>query len=168
MIASDSDASLWPDHRPNVGVVLFDRRGLVFIGRRYATSGPWSWQFPQGGMDEGETPEQAGLRELHEETGVTADLVEPLAALPGWLVYDFPPEVLAQRTKNRWKGQKQRWFAYRFLGTDAAIDLRAVPPQEFDAFRWEALARVPGLIIPWKRAVYEQVAEAFAAFATPG
>ncbi|XBQ17418.1 MAG: RNA pyrophosphohydrolase [Oceanicaulis sp.] len=155
----------YPEHRPNVGVVLFNTQGLVWIGKRYASSGPWTWQFPQGGVDPGEDIETAALRELYEETGATEDLVEPLGAIEDWLVYDFPPDVLAQRKKNRWKGQKQRWFAYRFIGTDAAFDLRAVPPQEFETFRWERLERVPQLIIPWKRAVYEQVADAFAPFA---
>ena len=115
-------------------------------------------------MDAGETAEEAGLRELHEETGVTSDLIEPLGSIEDWLAYDFPPEVLAQRSRNRWRGQKQRWFAYRYLGTDADFDLEAVPPQEFSEFRWVSLETTPQLIIPWKRAVYERVAEAFAPF----
>ncbi len=157
-----SDA--YPHHRPNVGVVLFNAAGKVWLGKRYGADEPWCWQFPQGGMDEGETPEEAGLRELHEETGVTQDLIEPLGSIEDWLAYDFPPEVLAQRSRNRWRGQKQRWFAYRYLGTDADFDLEAVPPQEFSEFRWVALETTPQLIIPWKRDVYERVAEAFAPF----
>mgnify|MGYP001553094242 CR=1 FL=1 len=157
----------YPEHRPNVGVVLFNTAGLVWVGKRYATAGPYAWQFPQGGIDEGEDPEAAALRELYEETGVTADLAEKLGEIPGWLVYDFPPEVLGKRSRNRWKGQKQRWFAYRFLGTDTCFDLKAVPPQEFEAFRWAPLSETPALIIPWKRPVYEQVAEGFAALAAP-
>lgn len=152
----------FPDHRPNVGVVLFNTAGQVWIGKRYAQAGPYAWQFPQGGIDPGEDPAAAAVRELYEETGVTEDLVEPLGAIEDWLAYDFPPEVLRQRKRNRWKGQKQLWFAYRFLGADACFDLKAVPPQEFEAFRWETLSAVPALIIPWKRAVYAQVAEAFA------
>ena len=155
----------FPDHRPNVGAVLFNSAGTVWIGKRYATRGPYVWQFPQGGIDQGEDPAAAAVRELYEETGVTEDLVEPLGAIKEWLAYDFPPEVLRQRTKNRWKGQKQLWFAFRFLGTDACFDLKAVPPQEFQAFRWEALSAVPALIIPWKRAVYARVAEGFSEFA---
>ena len=157
-----SDA--YPEHRPNVGVVLFNAAGKVWLGKRYGADEPWCWQFPQGGMDEGETPEEAGLRELHEETGVTSDLIEPLGSIDDWLAYDFPPEVLAQRSRNRWRGQKQRWFAYRYLGTDADFDLEAVPPQEFSEFRWVSLETTPQLIIPWKRDVYERVAEAFAPF----
>lgn len=157
-----SDA--YPHHRPNVGVVLFNAEGKVWLGKRYGADEPWCWQFPQGGMDEGETPEEAVLRELHEETGVTKDLIEPLGSIEDWLAYDFPPEVLAQRSRNRWRGQKQRWFAYRYLGTDADFDLVAVPPQEFSEFRWVSLETTPQLIIPWKRDIYERVAEAFAPF----
>ncbi|KAA5803814.1 RNA pyrophosphohydrolase [Alkalicaulis satelles] len=152
----------YPEHRPNAGIVLFDRRGLVWLGKRYAHHGPWAWQFPQGGLDAGEDPETGALRELYEETGVTDDLVEKIGEIPGWLAYDFPPDILAQRRRNNWKGQKQRWFAYRFHGTDVAFDLKAVPPQEFETFRWAHLAEAPPLMIPWKRPVYEIVAKGFA------
>lgn len=166
MIADDPraprDLSLY---RPNAGIVLFNAQGLVWLGRRKGTQGPWVWQFPQGGMDSGENAETAALRELHEETGITPDKVDKLAEINGWLAYDFPPEVLARKRKN-WRGQKQRWFAYRFLGTDADFDLTAVPPQEFESFRWIALERAVELIIPWKRPVYEVVAEEFAGFAS--
>jgi len=98
-------------------------------------------------MDAGEDPAEAALRELYEETGVRADQVMMLGTIERWLSYDFPPEVLARRKKN-WKGQRQRWFALRFLGSDPDFDLTAVPPQEFETFRWEKLERVPDLIIP--------------------
>ncbi len=164
-MSADPVRDPFPDHRPNVGVVLFNAAGQVWIGKRYAQGGPYAWQFPQGGIDPGEDPAAAALRELYEETGVTEDLVEPLGGIADWLAYDFPPEVLSQRRRNRWKGQKQRWFAYRFLGADSCFDLKAVPPQEFEAFRWEALAAVPALVIPWKRPVYEAVAAQFAGHA---
>ncbi|TGY88825.1 RNA pyrophosphohydrolase [Marinicauda algicola] len=151
-------------YRPNAGIVLFDAGGLTWLGRRKDARGPWVWQWPQGGMDEGEDAESAALRELYEETGVTPAMVEKLGEIEGWLAYDFPPEVLRQKRKN-WRGQKQRWFAYRFLGSDADFDLTAVPPQEFESFRWAPLDAAPQLIIPWKRPVYEAVAAAFATFA---
>jgi putative (di)nucleoside polyphosphate hydrolase len=157
----------YPEHRPNAGMVLFDRRGLVWMGRRYAQGGPWVWQFPQGGLDPGEDARAGALRELYEETGITEDLAELIGEIPGWLAYDFPPDVLAQRRRNAWKGQKQRWFAYRYHGTDAAFDLQAVPPQEFESFRWVPLAETPALIIPWKRPVYEAVARGFAHLSRP-
>lgn len=153
-------------YRPNAGIVLFNREGLTWIGKRYQEKSDWVWQWPQGGMDEGEDPAEAALRELYEETGIRADKVDLLGTVEHWLAYDFPPEVLARRREN-WKGQRQRWFAYRFLGTDADFDLTAVPPQEFEEFRWERLERVPEIMIPWKRAVYEEVAKAFAPFARP-
>ncbi|GGG95288.1 RNA pyrophosphohydrolase [Glycocaulis albus] len=153
-------------YRPNAGIVLFNREGLTWIGRRYRETGQWVWQWPQGGMDAGEDPQAAAYRELYEETGIRSDQVELLGSIGNWLSYDFPPEVLALRKKN-WKGQRQRWFAFRFLGTDADFDLTAVPPQEFEAFRWETLERVPELIIPWKRAVYEDVVSAFSKFSRP-
>ena len=157
----------YPEHRPNVGLVLFNTAGKVWIGKRYATSGPYAWQFPQGGIDAGEDHEAAALRELYEETGITPDLVEKLGEIPGWLAYEFPSEVLGQRARNKWRGQKQRWFAYRFIGTDTCFDLKAVPPQEFEAFKWVKLEDTPALIIPWKRSVYEQVVAGFKAFSEP-
>ena len=161
MRAAGPDA--FPHHRPNAGVVLFAETGLCWIGKRSGAPGPWVWQWPQGGVDPGEDAQAAALRELYEETGATAEMVTPLGSIEDWLAYDFPPEV--RGGEDRWRGQKQRWFAYRFHGRDADFDLTAVPPQEFESFRWERLERVPELIIPWKREVYAAVAEAFAPFA---
>ncbi len=154
-------------YRPNVGAVLFDARGLVLVARRADlpreaadTSG---WQLPQGGIDPEEEPRAAVLRELAEEIGT--DRAEILAEHDAWLSYDFPPHVRLGGPKQRFRGQRQRWFALRFLGTDADIRLDAHAPAEFDAFRWVRLADVPGLAVPWKRPVYEAVAAAFARFA---
>lgn len=151
-------------YRPNAGIVLFNRAGLTWLGRRFAEKGPYVWQWPQGGMDAGEDPQAAALRELYEETGAHAEQVEYLGTITDWLAYDFPPDVLAQRRKN-WRGQRQRWFAYRYLGADADFDLKAVPPQEFERFEWVSLQDAVTRIIPWKRPVYAAVAEAFAPYA---
>jgi len=150
-------------YRPNVGVALFAATGGVLIGRRVGDSSNHIWQLPQGGIDDGESAEAAAARELEEETGVPSRLVEPLDSIAGWLTYDFPPELLARNRRGRnWLGQKQRWFAFRFLGADADVRLDAHKPPEFDAWRWESLARTPKLIIPWKRPVYDEVVRAFA------
>ena len=150
-------------HRPNVGVVLFNRDGQVWLGRRVGTPPPHNWQFPQGGVDEGEDLYPAALRELEEETGVTS--VELLAQTEGWIVYDFPAEVLRSKRARGWKGQKQVWFALRFTGEDTEIRLDAHNPPEFDAWRWGKLEEAPGLIVPFKRNAYEAVVRSFATVA---
>ncbi len=153
-----------PQYRPNVGVVLFNAQGLVWVGHREGEEGPYAWQFPQGGVDPGEDLEAAARRELHEETGVVS--VRPIGRTHSWLSYDFPPDVLANKKRARgFKGQKQIWFAFRFEGEDSEIDLFAHGEVEFDAWRWTSLSEVPDLIVPFKRAVYLEVVKTFAAFA---
>jgi putative (di)nucleoside polyphosphate hydrolase len=152
----------FPEHRPNVGVVLFNREGLVWQGHREGDPNPDFWQFPQGGVDPGEDLEAAARRELAEETGVAS--ISLLGRTDGWLTYDFPPGYTPDRKRN-WRGQKQAWFAFRFEGEEAEIRLDQHHSIEFDAWRWGPLASAPGLVIPFKRLVYEQVAIAFAEFA---
>ncbi len=159
-------------YRPCVGVTLINAQGLVFIGRRKAkgsydvTVEPYLWQMPQGGIDEGETPFEAALRELYEETNVSS--VEFIAEAPMWLHYDLPPEA-NKRWSGKYVGQTQRWFALRFLGDDGEIDIHApgggAHKPEFDLWRWEKLSALPDLIVPFKRQVYVDVVEAFAPFA---
>lgn len=153
-------------YRPNVGVVLFNRDGRVWLGRRSRTSGPHNWQFPQGGVDDGEELEAAARRELREETGVTS--VEPLGRTDDWILYDFPPEVLARPNTRGFAGQRQVWFAFRFTGEDCEVDLGAHPPAEFDSWRWVALADALDRVVPFKRATYQVVTESFRDFARRG
>lgn len=156
----------FPHHRASVGIALFNASGQVWLGRREATPPPWNWQLPQGGIDPDEDAQTAALRELEEETGIDRGRVRYLGEIEGWLAYDYPPDVREDPRfhKKRHLGQKQRWFALRFLGTDADIDLERHGEVEFDAWRWGDLKDIPDLIIPWKRDVYVQVAEAFARF----
>ncbi len=163
-----------PDgYRPCVGLALFNANGLVFIGRRankalreHVAPGH-EWQMPQGGIDKGETPREAALRELHEETNVRS--VALLAEAPGWLTYDLPRDIATESWKGKWRGQAQKWFAFRFEGADAEINVEEPGGHkpEFDAWRWDRLAATPGLIIPFKRVVYQQVASVFEPFSKP-
>jgi putative (di)nucleoside polyphosphate hydrolase len=139
----------------------------VFLGRRLKSPPPFQWQMPQGGVDHGETPVEAALRELEEEIGVVPRLVEVLEETADWLRYDFPPEILGRLGKrDRYRGQRQKWFALRFLGQDSDIHVATSHP-EFSAWRWGALEEAPGLVIPFKRAVYEDVVRRFQPYAQP-
>lgn len=154
------------DYRPCVGVCLFRPDGRVWLGRRYGETGPYSWQFPQGGLDKGESPEFGALRELWEETGVTIADLKPLGRIEEWLYYDFPSDVKLPKARN-YKGQRQLWFAYQFTGKDATIDLKSHGTQEFSEWKWAKLSKTPKTVIPFKRPVYEELTDRFAAFAKP-
>ena len=147
-------------YRPNVGIVVFNREGRVWLGRRAGAGGPHRWQFPQGGVDAGEDLEAAARRELWEETGIVS--VALLARTDGWIAYDFPPELLHSKRGRGWRGQKQAWFAFLFEGEDSEVDLAAHSPPEFDAWRWADLHETADLVVPFKRAAYLQVIAAFA------
>lgn len=154
-------------YRPNVGAMLFNPAGLVFVARRAdfpnAEGSPGGWQLPQGGIDDDEDPYSAVLRELAEEIGT--DRADIIGEHPDWLTYDLPPELLGKALHGRYRGQRQRWFALRFTGTDSDIRLDADPHPEFDAWRWARLADLPDLAVPFKREIYEILAVAFARFA---
>ena len=146
-----------PAYRRNVGLMLLNPQGLAWVGQRLDRTDD-AWQMPQGGIDAGETPEAAALRELEEEIGTAK--AEILCETQGWLTYDLPPDLAARFWKGRWRGQAQRWFALRFTGTDRDIDIATKHP-EFGAWRWIPRADLPRLIVPFKRPVYEAVVEIF-------
>ncbi len=147
-------------YRPAVGVMLVNREGKVFAGQRIDSSEP-AWQMPQGGIDEGEDPRQAALRELEEETGVTPDLVTVEAETPGWLTYDLPLEIIPRVWHGRYRGQKQRWFLMRFHGTDDQIRIDTAHP-EFSRWTWLEPSELVERIVPFKREVYARVLDEFA------
>ncbi|WP_170406014.1 RNA pyrophosphohydrolase [Ruegeria arenilitoris] len=146
-------------YRPCVGLMLMNDQGKIFVGQRNDRFED-AWQMPQGGVDEGEDPRTAALRELQEEIGVTPDLVEIVAETDGWLPYDLPHDIVPKIWKGRYRGQKQKWFLLRFLGTDDQIDIETDHP-EFTRWKWQDPDRLIAEIVPFKRAVYERVMEAF-------
>ena len=144
-------------YRPCVGIMLFNRNGHVFVGKRIDQSVE-GWQMPQGGIDKGETPKQAALRELQEEAGTDkADIIEEM---DDWVTYDLPEHLIGVAFHGKYRGQRQKWFAMRFTGQDGDIDLTAHEP-EFSAFQWVSLDVLPSLIVPFKRQTYKAVIAAF-------
>jgi len=152
------DISALP-YRPCVGVMLINPTGLIFAGQRIDTELP-AWQMPQGGIDDGEGPLDAAMRELWEETGVTADLVSVMSQTNDWLTYDLPHSIVPRIWKGRFKGQKQLWFLLQFLGEDADIQIETDHP-EFSEWRWIDADEMLDSIVPFKRDLYRQVIDAF-------
>ena len=146
-------------YRPCVGVVLVNADGKVFAGQRIDSQID-AWQMPQGGIDPGEAPREAALRELWEETGVTPDMVSVEAETPDWLTYDLPVELVPRLWKGRFRGQKQLWYLMRFQGSDDQIDIDTAHP-EFSRWIWIAPSDLVDRIVPFKRDVYDQVISAF-------
>mgnify|MGYP001275687806 CR=1 FL=1 len=155
-------------YRPCVGVMVLNRGGLVWAGRRIAQADSemagtdYLWQMPQGGIDKGEDPAEAARRELYEETGIRT--VSLLAEAPRWINYDLPEHLLGIAFKGRFRGQTQKWFAFRFEGQESEIAVNPPPgghEAEFDTWAWKPMAKLPELIVPFKRKVYEEVVAAF-------
>lgn len=147
-------------YRPCAGVMLMNRDGQVFVGQRLDSTIE-AWQMPQGGIDEGEDAHAAAVRELWEETGVHAHHVELIAAAPEELQYDLPDELVGKVWKGKWRGQRQRWFLFRFLGEDADVQIETAHP-EFRAWRWIDPAELPEVIVPFKRDLYVALLDVFA------
>ncbi len=156
-------------YRPNVGAVLFNSAGEIFVARRAdlpnAEGAAGGWQLPQGGIDRNEDPRAAVLRELEEEIGTGNATI--IGEHPDWLTYDLPPELLGKSLGGRYRGQRQRWFALRFNGRDADVRLDLDPHPEFDAWRWAPLADLPGMAVGFKRPIYDVLARSFQRFAVP-
>lgn len=150
-------------YRRNVGVMLVNAKGHAFVGQRIdAPADQAAWQMPQGGIDDGETPRDAALRELEEETGVIRDLVSIEAETEGWISYDLPHDIVPRIWKGRYRGQEQKWFLLRFHGTDDQVRIDADDHQEFSEWRWLPADALVDNIVPFKREVYASVVAAFA------
>lgn len=150
-------------YRQGVGIMLLNAQGQVFVAKRLDTMVE-AWQMPQGGIDEGELPRAAALRELTEETGVPAQHVTILAESAEWLTYDLPDDLVPVIWKGRYRGQKQKWFALKLDGPDALINITADAHPEFSEWKWIAMAQLPEVIVPFKRELYATLVEEFRHF----
>ncbi|WP_114950778.1 RNA pyrophosphohydrolase [Sphingosinicella terrae] len=146
-------------YRPGVGLMLLNRKRKVWVGQRLDSTLE-AWQMPQGGLDPGEEPLEGALRELEEETGIRADLVEIVARAKESLTYDLPQDLIGKIWSKPWRGQRQVWFLARFLGEDADVDI-ATPEPEFRAWKWADPIELPALIVPFKKKLYEDIVAAF-------
>ena len=148
------------EYRLGVGIMLVNEHNQVFVGKRLdqSTLGPDAWQMPQGGIDDGEEPLVAAMRELQEEVGTNKALV--LAEYPGWLTYDLPQELIGQLWQGRYRGQKQKWFLMRLQGGDDLINITTAHP-EFSDWKWEDINKIEATIVPFKRELYRKIVDEF-------
>lgn len=156
-MASDAHDAL--PYRLNVGIMLINHDCLVFVGQRRDNHSD-AWQMPQGGIDDGENPKEAALRELHEETGIPANLVQVLEVSENWISYDLPKDLISQLWGGRFRGQKQKWYLMRFLGSDAEVNIQTETP-EFSAWKWIPPDALVENIVPFKKSVYQKVLSEF-------
>lgn len=150
-------------YRPCAGFMLANMSGKVFVAQRIDSKNLGAWQMPQGGIDPGENHEEAALRELREETGVGAHLVDVIGRMPYPVRYDLPDELIGKLWGGKFRGQEQHWFLGRFKGSDEDIDLEAHNPPEFDCWKWVEPDELPALIVPFKRDVYRTLVKEFRA-----
>ena len=156
-MASDAHDAL--PYRLNVDIMLINHDGLVFVGQRRDNHSD-AWQMPQGGIDDGENPKEAALRELHEETGIPTNLVQVLEVSENWISYDLPKDLISQLWGGRFRGQKQKWYLMRFLGSDAEVNIQTETP-EFSAWKWIPPDALVENIVPFKKSVYQKVLSEF-------
>lgn len=147
-------------YRPCVGVMLANRDGLVFVGRRIDSKEGDAWQMPQGGIDPGEDPEETAIRELGEETGIEPEHIEIIARAASTYRYDLPEHLAGKLWKGRYRGQEQWWFLARFTGSDKDVNIATAHP-EFNAWQWLEADRLVDLIVPFKRDIYRTVVAEF-------
>jgi putative (di)nucleoside polyphosphate hydrolase len=145
-------------YRPGVGIMLLSAEGSVFVAQRIDMPSD-AWQMPQGGIDKGETPIEAAWREMKEEVGT--DRAELLAESHDWYTYDLPRDLATRLWRGRFRGQRQKWFVFRFTGTDRDIDITSHDHPEFSTWRWVSMADLPALIVPFKRPLYQQLVGEF-------
>jgi putative (di)nucleoside polyphosphate hydrolase len=144
-------------YRNGVGIMMLNAENRVFVAKRIDTLAE-AWQMPQGGMDDGETPEQSAMRELYEETGTDKAVI--IAESRDWYYYDLPAELIGKIWKGKYRGQKQKWFVMRFLGADSDINIHT-PHPEFSEWRWVDMQSLPDVIVPFKRTLYQALVDEF-------
>ena len=149
-------------YRPGVGLMIVNKDKKIFVGSRIEASKKYSWQMPQGGIDEGETAEQAALRELYEETGIKS--VRIIAQTPNWYYYDVPERMVSRLWDGKYRGQKHKWFLLEFFGDEKEINLKAASHPEFSKWQWVDLKNLVSIVIPFKRRLYQEIILSFTKF----
>jgi len=153
------------NYRLAVGAAIFNKDGLIWLGKRYGQKGLFDWQMPQGGIDKGETPEFAVKREIYEETGISDNLIIKIGEIHEWLYYEIPSNYQKKMLPTNGQAQKQKWFAFRFQGENKEINLKIQKEQEFSEWKWVKLSEIEYKVIPFKRNIYKRITKDFMKFA---